>query len=150
MTPTSYSYRNDPAVPEFDDSQPLVIFDGMCVLCSTGVHWMLARDPGGQSRFAAIQDPVPEAIYRHYGLDPVTFDTFMVLADGLPSTKWRGALAAARTLPAPWRWLGTVGLVVPDVIGDLLYDWVQRNRLKWFGSRDVCLKPDASNRHRFL
>ena len=32
MTP--YSYRADPSVSQFDDSAPIVIFDGMCVLCS--------------------------------------------------------------------------------------------------------------------
>ena len=35
-----YSYRADPAVPRFDDSEALIIFDGHCVLCSSGVQWM--------------------------------------------------------------------------------------------------------------
>ncbi len=101
MPVSAYSYRDDPEVPAFDDSHPMVIFDGVCVLCSSGVQWMLDRDPRGQSRFAVIQDPLPRALYRHYGLDADAFDTFMVLSDGLPHTKWAGALAAARTMPNP-------------------------------------------------
>ncbi|MGQ0672090.1 MAG: thiol-disulfide oxidoreductase DCC family protein [Hyphomicrobium sp.] len=145
-----YSYRCDPRVPAFDDTAPLVIFDGLCVLCSTGVQWMLSRDPDGQSRFAAIQSPVPQALYAHYGLEAEAFDTFMVLADGVAHTRWAGALAAARTLPAPWRWLGTAGRIVPLFIGDKLYDWVQRNRIQWFGRRGTCLMPDARLAGRFL
>lgn len=145
-----YSYRSDSDVPDFDDSEPLIIFDGHCVLCSSGVEWMLKRDPNGTSRFATVQSRVPHAIYRHYGLDPETFDTFMVLKDGVPHLRWSGALAAARTMPTPWRWLGTVGRIVPNFIGDRIYDWVQRNRFRWFGSRDSCFLPDAKQEQRFL
>lgn len=145
-----YSYRSDPAVPDFDDGAPLVIFDGLCVLCSAGVHWMLERDPHGTTRFAAIQQDVPRALYAHYGLDAERFDTFMVLADGKAHTKWAGICAAARTLPAPWRWLGALGRLVPRVIGDRIYDYVQRNRIGWFGARSQCLRPDAGSKPRFL
>lgn len=145
-----YSYRDDPRVPPFDDSATLIIFDGLCVMCSTGVGWMLRRDPDGTSRFAAIQQPLPRALYAHYGLDAETFDTFMVLDAGLPHVKWRGLLAAARTMPQPWRALGTFGRLVPAFAGDVVYDWLQRNRIRWFGARARCLVPDASERARFL
>lgn len=150
MPPSPYSYRDDPAVPRFDDSAPLLIFDGLCVLCSTGVIWMLRRDPHGVTRFAAVQQPIPQAIYAHYGLDAARFDTFMVLAGGRPHTKWAGVIAAARTLPPPWRWLATLAQVVPQGIGNRLYDWVQTNRLSWFGSREACLMPTANDARRFL
>jgi len=145
-----YSYRSDASVPAFDDSKPLVIFDGLCVLCSAGVQFMLARDPDGCSRFAAIQAPLPRALYAHFGLDAARFDTFMVLADGVAHVRWAGVLAAARTMPAPWRWLGMAGRIVPPLLGDPVYDWVQRNRLKWFGTRQSCFVPDARTRSRVL
>ena len=150
MINAPYSYRRDTSVPAFDDGSPIVIFDGLCVLCSTGVQWMVARDREGTSRFAAIQDAIPQALYRHYGLDANAFDTFMVLAGGIAYTRWAGVLAAGRTMPAPWRWLAVFGRVLPDALGDPLYDWVQRNRMGWFGTRPVCLRPDAGQRSRFL
>ena len=150
MRATPFSYRGDPAVPAFDDTRPLIIFDGLCVLCSNGVQWMLAHDPDGSSQFAAIQEPLPRALYAHYGLDAERFETFLVLADGMPSTRWAGVLAAGRTLPQPWRILAFLGRLVPGVFGDRLYDWVQRNRLKWFGSRSTCHMPDTRQRARFL
>jgi predicted DCC family thiol-disulfide oxidoreductase YuxK len=150
MLLTPYSYRDDPAVPAFDDSRPLIIFDGLCVLCSSGVQWMLDRDPGGHSQFAVIQDALPTALYRHYKLDAEAFDTFMVLSRGLPYTKCAGVMAAARTMPQPWRGLGFVGRIIPSAIGDRIYDWVQRNRLRWFGSRDACRRPSGAETPRFL
>lgn len=150
MVRETYSYRSDPAVPVFDDAAPLIIFDGLCVLCSGGVQWMLALDPKGSTRFAAIQEAIPQALYRHYQLDAERFDTFMVLAKGVPHLKWAGVLAAAGTLPAPWRWLALALRIVPGVIGDKLYDLVQRNRIGWFGSREACLIPTEAERRRFL
>lgn len=150
MPQVPYSYRADPAVPRFDDSHPVIIFDGLCVLCSAGVRWMTARDPRGASRFAAIQSPLPRALYGHYGLDADRFDTFMVLSEGRAHVKWRGLLAAARTMPAPWWQLGEAGRIVPAFIGDIAYDWVQRNRLRWFGKRDSCLTPGEIGASRVM
>ncbi|GJL93449.1 thiol-disulfide oxidoreductase DCC family protein [Hyphococcus sp.] len=145
-----YSYRTDPNVPSFNDSHPLLIFDGECVLCSSGVQWMIERDPQGDTKFAAIQEPVPRGLYVHYGLDPKEFDSFMVLADGQPYLRWRGVCAAGRLLPAPWKWLGAAGRLIPDFIGDAIYDFIQRNRIGWFGKRDACMMPDDLMRSRFL
>lgn len=145
-----YSYRADERVPSFDDAQPIFIFDGFCVLCSEGVKWMLARDSEGTTRFITVQSPLARAIYAHYGLDPDDFDTFMLLKNGVPYLRYRGWLEAAKTMPAPWKWLGFAGHVVPAFIGDAIYDIIQRNRFQWFGKRETCLIPDAAAKARFL
>ncbi len=149
-TARAHSYRSDPAVAAFDDSEPLFIFDGFCVLCSAGVKWMMQRDPKGTTRFLSVQSPLARAIYAHYGLDPDRFDTFMLLKDGVPHLRYRGWLEAAKTMPPPWRWLGMAGHIVPAFIGDFLYDVIQKNRFAWFGTRATCLAPDAEMATRFL
>ncbi len=145
-----HSYRDDPNVPAFDDATPIIIFDGLCVLCSAGVQWMLARDPDGPARFMTIQAPLAQALYRHYGLDAGAFDTFMVLTDGEAYVKWRGVLAAGKTLPGLWRLMAIAAGVIPSFLGDPAYDFIQRNRIRWFGSRKSCLAPDARLAMRFL
>ncbi|MEK7266512.1 MAG: DCC1-like thiol-disulfide oxidoreductase family protein [Pseudomonadota bacterium] len=145
-----YSYRTDPSVPAFDGTAPLLIFDGFCVLCSSGVQWMLKRDPKGTTRFIAVQAPLARALYAHYGLNPDRFDTFMVLKDGVSYLRYRGWLEAAKLMPAPWSWLGFAGHIIPEAVGDALYDVIQKNRFNWFGRRDACLSPDAATKARFL
>ncbi len=149
MKLTPFSYRADPSVPSFDDTAPLFIFDGLCVLCSSGVQWMLKHDPHGSARFITVQSPLARAIYAHYGLDPDDFDTFMVLKNGVPYLRYRGWLEALKTMPAPWRWLGFAGHIIPTFIGDATYDVIQKNRFNWFGRRETCLVPDAAARARF-
>lgn len=150
MTNRAYSYRADASVPDFDDSEPLMIFDGVCVLCSEGVKWMMRRDPNGTTKFITVQSPLARALYAHYGLDPEKCDTFMMLKDGVPYYRYRGWLEAAKTLRVPWRWLGFAGHIIPEFIGDFFYDIIQRNRFQWFGQRETCLVPDAEMKSRFL
>lgn len=133
-----------------DLDTPIIIFDGTCVLCSRGVQWMLDRDPHGVSRFGAVQSPTGEALYRHFGLDPAAFDTFLVVSGGRAYTKWRGVAMAARTMPAPWRQLGALASWVPSFIGDRLYDIVQRNRISWFGRHDRCYVPNTNEKRRLV
>lgn len=145
-----FSYRADPAVPSFDDSAPLLIFDGHCVFCSAAVDWHLKQDPNGATRFAAIQSPLARALYIHYGLDADQFDTFMVLKNGVPYLRYRGWLEAAKSMPSPWKWLGYLGHVIPTPIGDAVYDFLQRNRVNWFGERKSCFVPAPAALARML
>ena len=146
----AYSYRSDPTAPRFDDSVPLIIFDGKCVLCSSGVQWMISHDSDGATRFAAIQEPVSQALYNHYGLDADAFDTFMVLVDGVPHLRWDGMLAAGKLLPGGWKVIAALGRMIPNFIGDRLYDFVQRHRIGWFGARETCLVQVVEMQSRFL
>ena len=41
-------------------------------------------------------------------------------------------------------------LVVPPFIRNAVYDWIARNRYRWFGKRETCFLPDDDLRERFL
>ncbi|MEZ5922240.1 MAG: DCC1-like thiol-disulfide oxidoreductase family protein, partial [Parvularculaceae bacterium] len=64
--------------------------------------------------------------------------------------KWRGWLETAKAMPAPWRWLGFLGAIIPPPLDDAIYDIIQRNRFGWFGKRAECLVPDEALAARFL
>jgi predicted DCC family thiol-disulfide oxidoreductase YuxK len=131
-----YSYRRDPAVPDFADDRPLFIFDGVCVLCSSGVRWLIRRDPAGRFRFATAQSALGRAIYAHYGLD---FDeTYLLLDEGCLYVKSDGYLRIAAILGGAWRGLGAITRFVPRAVRDAAYDVVARHRYRWFGKTDYC------------
>ncbi|MBU3729664.1 MAG: DUF393 domain-containing protein, partial [Phycisphaerales bacterium] len=49
----------------------------------------------------------------------------------------------------PWRLLSIMRRI-PRPIRDAAYRWVVRNRHRWFGGADSCMRPDASLRERML
>jgi predicted DCC family thiol-disulfide oxidoreductase YuxK len=48
-----------------------------------------------------------------------------------------------------WR-LITMFRVVPRSLRDAAYDFIARNRYRWFGKRDTCRMPLPGERERFL
>ena len=98
-----YSYRSDPSVPPFPDDRALLVFDGVCVLCSGRRRFILKRDRARRFRFATAQSPLGQALFRHYGLDAQTFETNLVLIDGRAYGKLDSGRVAGTLLGGVWR-----------------------------------------------
>ena len=145
---TPYSYREDSAVPPFADDKPIIIFDGLCVLCSTSAAFVLRRDKAGVFRLLAAQSPLGTALYSHYGLDPQNYETMILVADGVAFLKSEAAIRIAKGLGSPWS-LAAAFRVAPLAWRDRIYAWVARNRFNWFGKRDTCYLPDRMDYVRF-
>jgi predicted DCC family thiol-disulfide oxidoreductase YuxK len=144
-----YSYRSDPAVPAFGDDKALVVFDGVCVLCSGFARFILTRDRGFAFRLTTAQSPLGQALFRHYGLDTEDIETNLVLADGLPYVKLDTVAVVGARLGGAWRALVLLrGL--PRPLADWLYDRVARNRYALFGRTERCMIPSPEWRDRFI
>jgi predicted DCC family thiol-disulfide oxidoreductase YuxK len=144
-----YSYREDTAVPPFADDKPIIIFDGYCALCSGWASFVLRHDRIGKYRLLSAQSPLGYALYVHYGLDPLDYETNILIADGVAWFKSEGSIRMAEGLGFPWSLAG-VFRVLPMRWRDRLYETLARNRLKWFGKRETCYLPDPALADRFL
>jgi predicted DCC family thiol-disulfide oxidoreductase YuxK len=145
----TFAYRRDPRVPAFDDTHAIVIFDGACVMCSRFVQFLLHADQRGRLRFLTAQSELGQTLYAHFGLRGDVFDTYVLLDAGQARVKSDAALGIFALLGAPYALLG-VGCVLPRAWRDGLYDFVARNRLRWFGAREVCYAPAPDMRARFI
>jgi len=145
----AYSYREDPSVPAFPDDRPIIIFDGHCVLCSRFARFVLRHDRRAVFRLMAAQTPVGQAIYRHLRLDPVQFETNVLLESGRAWFKSAGTIRMFEHLGFPWSVCRVLRLV-PRPWLDRMYDLIARNRLRWFGSQSICFLADPVHRDRFI
>lgn len=127
----------------------LVIFDGVCNLCTHSVHFILKHEKEPLFRFAPVQSATGSRLMRELGLDPDDAETFVFISDGRPFLRSDAAIRIAPHLRGAWRWLGAVK-VVPRPLRDWLYDLVARNRYRWFGRTDACMVPTKEIRARFI
>jgi predicted DCC family thiol-disulfide oxidoreductase YuxK len=144
-----YAYRHDPAVPPFPDDRPIIVFDGLCVLCSGWASFVLKHDSRGVFRLLPAQTPLGRALYIHFGLDPENYETNILVADGGAWLRSEGSIRMAEGLGFPWslaRWLR----LLPLSWRDRAYLLLARNRFRLFGRRDTCFAPPAGYRDRFL
>jgi len=135
------------------DAEPtIILFDGLCNLCSGVVRFVIKRDPRAHFRFASLQSDVARQLCARAGHPLPTTpdpDTIIVIANGRVLERSDAAIAIARGLNAPWTLLG-VARIIPRPIRDALYRLVARNRYRWFGKRDTCMVPTADLRARFI
>ena len=118
-------------------------------MCNAGIDLLLRADRCGVLRFGALQSPAGRRLAAHHGLKADDPDSFYVLEGDLVRDKADAALAIARRLGGPWH-LARLFALLPKRLRDALYDWVARNRLRWFGTRDTCRLPSPEERARFL
>ena len=144
-----YSYRDDPAVPQFADDKPIIVFDGYCALCSGSASFVLRHDARAMFRLAPAQSPLGHALYAHYGLDPQDYETMVLIQDGVAWLKSEAAIRIAQGLGFPWS-LATACRVVPLGWRDRLYAFVARNRMRWLGRCTSCYRPDPRFADRML
>ena len=144
-----YSYRHDPSVPPFADDKPVIIFDGYCALCSGWASFVLRHDSAARYRLLSAQSPLGRALYVHYGLDPQDYATNILVSDGAAYFKSEGSIRMAEGLGFPWS-LAAVFRVLPAAWRDRLYETLARNRLRWFGKRETCYRPDPRFADRFI
>ena len=141
------SYRDDKAVPAFDDSRALFVFDGVCVLCSGGASWIMRHDKRARINFAPAQGALGQALYRHYGVDMQ--ESYLLIAEGRAFTASRGYLELCRILGGWWH-IPRVTAIVPEGMRDRLYALVARNRYRWFGKVGYCALLTTAQRERLL
>lgn len=132
--------------PDLPDG--LLLFDGLCHVCSGGVRFLVERDHRQQFTYVPCQSPWGNEIMERFGIDRDFAESFAFVDKGRILFKSDAAIAAACRLPA-WRWVG-IAKVLPRFIRDYLYDVLARNRYKWFGKRDTCLVLSPETRARFF
>lgn len=134
--------------PAADLPDGLVLFDGVCVMCSAWVGFISPRDPQRRYRFVPIQSELGAILAARFGIDPAMPQSNAVVRGGRAWFKSDSALAVARDLPG-WRWVRVFGLL-PRAIRDTAYDLVARNRYRLFGRHPVCPVPAAGIRDRIV
>jgi len=126
----------------------VVLYDGICVLCSFWFRFVVRRDPGARFRFAQIQGSYGQALAGRLGIDPNVPETNVFITADVAYFRSDAPLQILRRLPG-WRWTGVL-LAVPRPVRDWLYDRVARNRYRLFGRTETCLMPSAElKRHVF-
>ena len=132
-----------------DRAGPILLFDGVCNLCTGTVRFVIDRDARKRFRFASLQS---RAAARLLGPAAAGGDRLesMVLVEGERIyRKSTAALLMARRLDGLWPLLAML-LAVPRPIRDAAYDWIGRRRYRLFGKRDTCWTANGDLADRFL
>lgn len=127
---------------------PIVLFDGVCNLCNGVVNFLIEHDPQHQFRFAALQSATGQRLLAEYPA-LATIDSIVLIENDRAYVKSDAALYIARRLKAPWSWL-YLWRGLPRSWRDNIYDYVARNRYRFFGRMEACRVPSPALKALFL
>ena len=127
----------------------VILFDGLCNVCSGSVRFILPRDRKAVFRFASLQSSAAARLLTDCGRTPGTLDSLVLIEDGGCYERSDAVLRIAGRLPFPWTLAGALR-IIPRPIRDALYTFLAARRYRWFGRKDVCELPPAEWRERFL
>ncbi|MBU8656475.1 thiol-disulfide oxidoreductase DCC family protein [Bacillus pumilus] len=127
----------------------LILFDGVCNVCSGAVQFVIKRDPNERMMFASLQSETGQRILKENGLPLDEFNSFIYIEKGTLYTKSTGILKAMRQLKGIYRW-SYLFLGIPRPIRDWFYERIAKNRYRWFGQKTSCMMPTPDIQKRFL
>lgn len=128
---------------------PIILFDGLCNLCNGAVQFVIKNDAEKKFLFTSLQSEAGQQLLKQYKLPAENFNSFTLIQDGKVYVKSSGALKVAKQLTGPIKLL-YVFIIVPAFIRDAVYNWIAKNRYKWFGKKESCMLPSPELKERFL
>ena len=128
----------------------LILFDGVCNLCNTSVLYVIKHDKNNTFVFAPLQSTIGQQIITKYSLDSSKTDSILLYSPnkGL-KVKSTAALHIAKRLGLPNNLLSAF-LIVPAFIRNWVYDFIAKNRYKWYGKKESCMIPTPELKAKFL
>lgn len=130
----------------------IIFFDGICGLCNGFVDFVIAQDKEHVFRFSPLQSEfasrtLPPQIRED--IQNGKLDSICVYKNGQILQKSDAVLSVLGELPGIFSLLKFCRFI-PRGLRDFVYDFVAKNRYKFFGKKDSCRLPSAEERKLFL
>jgi predicted DCC family thiol-disulfide oxidoreductase YuxK len=129
--------------------QPIILFDGVCNLCSSSVKFVIKHDPQHHFRFASLQSDFGQSVLNKFNLPTESLQSFILLDNNKIDTASTAALKVVKQLNKGWSLLYAF-IIVPPFIRNLVYQLIARNRYKWFGKKEICWVPSKELQDLFI
>jgi predicted DCC family thiol-disulfide oxidoreductase YuxK len=127
----------------------IVLFDGVCNLCSSSVQYIIARERRPTWKFASLQSETGKTLLKKYGLENRGIDSIVLIMSGKAYTKSGAVLRLTKRMKGLYPLLFGF-IIIPPFIRNAVYDWIARNRYKWYGKQESCMMPDPALKARFV
>jgi len=130
-------------------TENIILFDGVCNLCNASVSFVIERDKKNVFQFASLQSSFGQEVLKKHQLSSSDFDSMILLQNGTIYQRSDAALRIAKELSSAWKLLYGF-IIVPRFIRNGVYNFVARNRYKWFGKQDACMIPTPELKAKFI
>ncbi|AOW10141.1 thiol-disulfide oxidoreductase DCC family protein [Flavobacterium gilvum] len=131
-------------------NKKIILFDGVCNLCNSAVQFVIRHDSKDIFRFVSLQSELGQKILNDIGINSKDIDSIVLYEPGIAYYyKSAAVIEIAKNLGGLWCF-GAVFRIIPIGIRNRVYDYIARNRYKWYGKKESCMIPSPKLEIKFL
>ena len=132
------------------ENKKIILFDGVCNLCDNAVQYVIKHDKKDVFRFVALQSDLGKEILNYLKVDNSKTDSVILYEPGVAYFyKSDAALEIVKDLNGILKW-SIIFRIIPSSLRNPIYDYVAKNRYKWYGKKDACMIPTLDLKAKFL
>ena len=131
------------------NNHKIILFDGVCNLCNASVNFVIKRDKKDTFRFATLQSEIGKELASKFNIDSTQTDSIILIDNEKCYVKSTAALYSTKSLSGGYPLLFSF-IIIPSFIRNWVYDFVAKNRYRWYGKRDTCMVPTPELKKKFL
>ncbi|MEH6704406.1 MAG: thiol-disulfide oxidoreductase DCC family protein [Galbibacter orientalis] len=136
---------------ELESGKKIILFDGVCNLCNRSVQFVIKRDSKDVFRFASLQSDLGKKLLAERNINPQETDSIVLIEPNVAYyTRSSAAIEIAKELEGLWSLISAFNYILPENIRDSIYNFIAKNRYKWFGKKDECPLPTPEQRRKFI
>ena len=133
-----------------EQSKKIILFDGVCNLCNNSVQFVIKRDVNDVFQFAALQSETGKKLLTERNIDTQEVDSIILIEPNIAYyTKSTAALEIGKHLKGV-KAISSILLWLPEALRNIVYDFIARNRYKWYGKKDNCMIPSEELKSKFI
>jgi predicted DCC family thiol-disulfide oxidoreductase YuxK len=132
-----------------EEKHPVILFDGVCNLCTASVQYVIKHDTKHIFRFTSLQSDYGKKVLADFDLTANDLNSFILFSNNKIYDRSTAALMVAKKLKRPVSLLYAF-MIVPKFIRDFVYGFIAKNRYKWFGKKAACWLPAPELKELFI
>lgn len=127
----------------------IILFDGVCNLCDSSVQFIIKHDAKDIFRFVALQSNLGQEILKHIGINTNAIDSILLYEPKIAYyIKAEAVMKIAKDLNGWYFLIGYFSFLGKSA--NIIYDFVAKNRYKWYGKKESCMIPTPQLKAKFL
>jgi predicted DCC family thiol-disulfide oxidoreductase YuxK len=125
----------------------IIYFDGICNLCNGFVDFIIRQDSEKKFYFASLQGLTAQKELQPQDLG---LGSVILSVNGKIFKKSQAVLMILNDLGPTLKIISILGSYLPIGVCDFIYDFVAKNRYRFFGKKETCRLPTPDERAHFL
>lgn len=137
-------------IENLPENKKIILFDGVCNLCNHTVNFLISQDKHDQFRFVSLQSELGNKICNYLNINVLNTDSIVLYIPKKAYFVKANAVIEILNLLGGLYSFTKIFKLFPKSISNFIYDFVAKNRYKWFGKKEICRLPTEYEKAKFL